>query len=142
MVSANIVVKAYERRANIQRHQFHHFTTSPISPISTIPSMGTMRTMELTNSQPQFHQSQLIIPPQMQSMMHFNRSQFMITTPPAQQFYSHSPFVSRVTRQMIPSHMMAGAPQTLTPPQMLTPQMVSPPMVSPHCFGVPQYHRF
>ena len=71
-----------------------------------------------------------------------NRSQFMITTPPAQQFYSHSPFVSRVTRQMIPSHMMAGAPQTLTPPQMLTPQMVSPPMVSPHCFGVPQYHRF
>src|SRR3954451_24455884 len=106
-------------------------STNPMANMSSIPTIPSMGTMGLTNHQPQFqqfNQSQLMIP-QMQSVMPFNRSQFMITTPPAQQFYSHSPFVSRITRQVIPSHMMAGVPQTLTQPQMLTPQMVSP-----HCF--------
>jgi len=101
----------------------------------TIPSMGTI------NPQPQFQQFNQIIP-QMQNMM--NRSQFMITTPPAQQFYPHQSFVPRITRhvispqqQMIPSHMMAGTPQILTQSQMLTPQMVSP-----HCFGASQFPRY
>lgn len=105
-----------------------------VSPIVNMVSTPTIPSMGLTNPQPQFHQ---IIPHMM------NRSQFMITTPPAQQLY-HQSFVPRITRQIIspqqqiiPSHLMTGAPQMLSQSQMLPPQMVSP-----HCFGNPQFHHF
>uniref|UniRef100_A0A1D1Y2Q2 Tyrosinase n=1 Tax=Anthurium amnicola TaxID=1678845 RepID=A0A1D1Y2Q2_9ARAE len=118
---------------------------APVNSIANMVSAPTIPSMGLTNPQPQFQQFNQIIP-QMQNMM--NRSQFMITTPPVQQFYPQS-FVPRITRQMvspqqqmIPSHMMAGAPQMLTQPQMLTPQMVSSQMVSPHCFGTSQFPQF
>ncbi|CAG8460769.1 5185_t:CDS:2 [Rhizophagus irregularis] len=106
-----------------------------VSPMVNMVSTPTIPSMGLTNPQPQFHQ---IIPHMM------NRSQFMITTPPAQQLFHHQSFVPRITRQIIspqqqiiPSHLMTGAPQMLSQSQMLPPQMVSP-----HCFGNPQFHHF
>jgi hypothetical protein len=109
-----------------------------VSPMVNMVSTPTIPSMGLTTPQPQVQQFNQIIPHMM------NRTQFMITTPPAQQMYPHQSFVPRITRQiispqqqMIPSHLMTGAPQMLTQSQMLPPQMVSP-----HCFGAPQFHRF
>lgn len=110
-----------------------------VSPMVNMVSTPTIPSMGLTNPQPQFQQFNQIIPHMM------NRSQFMITTPPpAQQLFHHQSFVPRITRQIIspqqqiiPSHLMTGAPQMLSQSQMLPPQMVSP-----HYFGTPQFPRF
>ncbi|GES88655.1 hypothetical protein GLOIN_2v346406 [Rhizophagus clarus] len=111
-------------------------TMTSVSPMVNMVSTPTIPSMGLTNPQPQFQQ---LIPHMM------NRSQFMITPPPAQQLFPQQSFVPRITtrqiispqQQIIPSHLMTGAPQMLPQSQILPPQMVSP-----HCFGAPQFPHF